>query len=63
MNVVMRSAVAGLPRSSSRIAPIPTTEASSPAIVYAIGSDTAFMLFTIAGVVAAMAIVAITAPT
>ena len=42
---------------------MPATEATSPAIEYAIGSETALKLFGIVGVVAAMAMVAITAPT
>jgi hypothetical protein len=59
----MRSAVAGFPRARTRISPMPAIDATSPAIEYAIGSETALKLFGIVDVVAAMAIVAITAPT
>ncbi len=65
MNVVSLSALAGEPRSRIFMAPMPTSDAASPTTVMAIGSATALSRNSSpsAGLVAASATVAITAPT
>ena len=63
MNVLQRSAPCGDPRSSRRIAAIPTRLAASPAVVYSTGSATALSRSPTSPLVAPIATVAITAPT
>ena len=63
MNVVQRSAPAGLKRSRTRNSPIATMLAASPDSVYMRGRAVAAIRSAIAGLVAAIAIVAMIAPT
>ena len=64
MNVTLRSADAGLERSSTFIMPMPTSEATSPIITVSSGSATAAAAFAImVAEVAPIAMVATTAPT